>query len=129
MAFIIGGFATITINSASIYRPNELQLEREDVYAGEYVTCTGKIIADVIGWKYSDMEMEWDTLPASQMAVLTGLSGVNTLTFTDSSGSHTENFVRLGFTEAPTRFTGYDGQPVWKNVKLKVRFVDVHSYE
>lgn len=127
MAFKIGNYGTITIGSSSIFKPNEMELEREDVYAGEYTTCTGKIIADVIGWRYADIDLEWDTLPDSQLAVLTAMSGKTTLTFTDSDGTHTEDIIRLGFVGAPTRYTGYDGNPVWKDVKLKVRFINVHT--
>lgn len=127
MAFKIGNYETITIGSSSIFKPNEMELEREDVYAGEYTTCTGKIIADVIGWRYADTDFEWDTLPDSQLAVLTSMSGATTLTFTDSDGTHTEDIIRLGFVDTPTRYTGYDGLPVWKDVKLKVRFINVHT--
>lgn len=120
-------FETITINESEIYRPNDFKLEREDVYAGEYVTCTGKTIADRIGWKYADTTLSWDAIPNSQMAVLTGLSGQGTITFADSDGNHTETFIRAGFENTPTRFTYDDGSVVWKDVNLNIRFINAHN--
>lgn len=127
MAWKIGNYETITIGSSSIFKPNEMELEREDVYAGEYTTCTGRVIADLIGWRYADTDLSWDTLPDDQLAVINSLSGATTITFTDSDGTHTENIIRLGYVNAPTRYTGYDGEKVWKDVTMKVRFINVHN--
>jgi len=120
-------YNTITINGSEIFRPSEFDLKREDVYSGEYTTCTGAIIADRIGWRYSDIELKYDTLPDAQMSVLFAMSGANTLTFTDSDGSHTETVIRLGFTNTPTRFTAYDGSVLWKDVAVNLRFINVHN--
>lgn len=127
MAFYVEQYDTIQIGSSSILKPNELEFEREDVYAGEYTTCTGHVIADLIGWRYADTELTWDSLPDEQLAILTGLSGKTTITFADSDGTHTEDIIRLGYVNAPTRYTGYDGKKVWSNVQMKVRFINVHN--
>ena len=63
-------FNTITIDNEQIFRPSDFDLKREDVYAGEYTTCTGAVIADRIGWRYSDIELKYDTLPDDQMQTL-----------------------------------------------------------
>ena len=117
---------TIRINGHDIYRPNEFTPAREDVYAAEYTTCTGKMIADRIGWKYSDMTLSWDTLPQAMLDVLLGMSGESTLVFSDSDGEHTEKIIRGAFTNMPTRFTGLDGKAAWQNIAVEVRFIDVH---
>ena len=124
---MIGIFNDIVIDGVRVFRPNNMPLQREDVYAGEYTTCTGKLIADRIGWRYADMSLEWDTLTDEMLSALIGLSGSFTITFTDSDGSHTEQVIRDEFTNTPTRFTGYNGASVWKDVGLKVRFLNVHN--
>ena len=120
-------FETIMIGSDEILRPNEFELQREDVLRGEYTSCTGKTIADRIGWKYSDMSLKWDMLPNDQMAILAGLSGSETMTFADSDGSHSEEFIRTGFKNTPTRVTGPNGQIVWTDVEMGVKFLNVHN--
>ena len=124
---MIGIYNTITIDNVEFIRPSNFQLSREDIYQAEYQTCTGKTIADRVGWKYSDMELAWDTLPDDKMAVLTGLDGAVELAFTDSDGAQTENVMRLGFANTPTRHTLYDGTVIWKDVRIKLRFIDAHG--
>ena len=123
---MIGVFETITINGVTFLRPNNFNLRREDVLAGEYTTCTGKLIADRIGWKYSDMTLAWDTLPQAMLDVLTGLTGAVEMKFTDSDGLHTETIIRGAFTNTPTRLTAYDGSVLWRDVAVEVRFINVH---
>lgn len=126
---MIGVFNTITIDGVEIFRPNEMVIQREDVYAGEYTTCTGKIIADKIGWRYEDMDLSWDTLTLDMIDALTDVSGPFDITFTDSDGSHTESVIRLQFSNVPTRFTSPSGEACWKDVQMKVRFINVHPYQ
>ena len=119
-------FNMITIDGTNIYRPNDMVLSREDVYAAEYTTCTGKTIADVIGWKYADTSLEWDILPDEMMTVLLRMSGESEIVFTDADGTHTESVIRTGFSDAPTRFTRDDGSIIWKDVRLNISFINIH---
>ena len=64
---MIGVFNNITINGTEIYRSNGFTLSREWIYAGEIVTCTGKVCADVVGWRYSNLQLQWDNLPQDQL--------------------------------------------------------------
>ena len=121
-----GIFDTIKIDSYDVIAPNDLELRREDVYAAEYTSCTGKTIADKIGWKYADTTLEWDTLPEAQLNILTAISGPFTLAFTDSDGAQTETAIRLGFRNTATRFTDDNGDTVWRNVEMEVAFINVH---
>ncbi len=123
---MIGIFNTIKINGTEILRPNDFELKREDVYAGEYTTMTGKMIADRIGWKYSDMSLKWDMLPDNQLAVLAGITGTATLKFTDSDGEHTESVIRGSFGKTATRLTK-NGQSIWKDVELEIMFINTHN--
>lgn len=125
---MIGVFNTIMIGNTEVFRPNDMDIKREDVYRGEYTTCTGKIIADRIGWRYSDMRLKWDTLTTNMLDALLS-SWQFEITFEDADGIHTEQVIRDGYTNTPTRFTGYNGEPVWKDIEMGVRFINVHTDE
>ena len=124
---MINNLNTITINNVEIFRPNDFTPEREDVYAGEYTTCTGKTVADRIGWKFSDMSLEWDMLTADMMSTITSLPGSFDITFTDSDGSHTATVIKTGFANTATRLTDNFNNVIWKNVKLNISFIDAHN--
>lgn len=108
--------------------PNNFSPQREHVYAAEITTCSGKTIADRIGWKYADMTMEWGTLPQDQLAILLAMDGTDTLAFTDVDGtSASEDVFPLSNVWIGTRYLGEDGQPLWRDVKMTIRFVNVHT--
>ena len=123
----LGIIGTIYINGRQVFRPNDFEIRREDVYAGEYTSCTGRILADKIGWKFSDMTMKWDILPDADLAYLTTLSGPFALKFRDNDGAHTETVIRRGFTNTPTRITGPEGSKIWTGVEMEVTFINVHN--
>lgn len=120
-------FNHIKINGNDIYRPNDFTPERTDVYAAEFETMTGKIRADLIGWKYADMTMQWDSLPEDQLHVLMNMIGNCTIEFNDSEGKQIENIARKSAVEVATRHIGPDGKPLWKNVSVAIRFLDAHN--
>lgn len=123
---MIGIFDTITINGTEVYRPNEFDVKREDVYAGEYVSLTGKTIADRIGWKYSDMTLKWDALTDAMLQALIDLDGSFSISFEDSDGQHTEQVIRRGFTNTPTRVTGPNGTKIWTGLEMEISFLNTH---
>ena len=125
---MIGVFNTIRINSTDILAPNDFQPAREDVYAGEITTCTGKLIADRIGWKYADMSLEWDTLPQADLMVLIGVSGMFNLTFTDVDGTTvTESAIPKSRVYTGTRYTDQNGNVVWRDVQFGITFVNTQN--
>lgn len=126
---MIGVFNTIKINNVDILRPSNFELKRTDVFAGEYTTMTGATIADRIGWKYSDMSLKWDTLPHDQLMTLAGLSGAVTLEFDDSDGSHSEQIIRGEFGNTATRFTDSNGDALWRDVSVNIRFLNAHPFD
>ena len=121
-------FNTITIDSKTYYRPNGFTPAREYVYAGEITTCTGKTVADLVGWKYSDITLEWDSLPQSQLENLLAMNGTEvTLTFTDVDGTTASESV-IPLTHSMTATRSYNnGNPVWKEVETSLRFINVHN--
>lgn len=121
-------FNMIKINGADVIRPNDFTPERTDLYAAEITTMSGKKIADLIGWKYGDMTLQWDALPEAQLQTLLSMSGTNTLQFLDADGvEHTENIIRVSEIASATRFDGPEGSPLWKNVTIAISFLDAHN--
>ena len=130
-------FTTVMINDTLLPRPNDFSPTKENVYAAEYTTCTGKKIADYIGWRWADMTFEWDYLPASLLNVLLGLSTTTTIKF-DMPTSYTSNTKKLSYTTYEEEVIlrnrvmvgsrGRDpyGNEIWHDVKLEVSFTNVH---
>lgn len=117
----------ITINGNQILRPPAFAPQIEDIYAGEYTTCTGKTVGDVVGWKYSDATLTWDALPQSSVDVLIAMSGENSLTFVSPSGTTTtETVIRDSVVQLQNRNT-IRGEVWWKNVSVQIRFVNAHN--
>lgn len=123
-------FNTIKLGNNELYRGNDFTLQREYIYAGEYETCTGRRIADIVGWRYSDMTISWDNLPADQFAFVLGLTGQRVyLRFDNEQGTYVSEYViPQVISSQATRYTNpYDGSVVWKNVQLQIKFVNSHT--
>lgn len=116
----------ITIGGERLYKPPGFAPQIEDIYAGEYMTCTGKTVGDRIGWKWSDMTLEWDALPQSMVDILVGLSGAATLVFDSPLGTQTEQIIRSSAVQLRNRNT-IRGETIWRNVSVSIRFIDAHS--
>jgi hypothetical protein len=110
----------------AVRKPVDFAPQREDVYAGEYTTCTGAIKADRIGWKYADLTLSWDALPQDDVDILLGITSGNTLTWDDIDGTTiTENIIRTSVVGLKHRNT-VRGTTWWRDVTMEVRFIDVH---
>lgn len=129
---MIGIYNTIKINNNEIFRPNSFTLNREDIYAAEITTCTGKRLADLIGWRYEDLDLKWDTIPDDQLQKLMQMFGraTHTIEFVDETGTTVTETVILRNTSATiTRHTGEDGSVLWSGISAKVQFINSHRYE
>lgn len=117
----------IAINGNEIRRPPEFSPQIEDIYAGEYTTCTGKTVGDRVGWKYSDTTLTWDALPQSEVDYIVAMQGSCTFEFVNQSGTITsENIIRSGAVMLQHRYT-IRGETWWKNVSVDIRFIDAHN--
>lgn len=116
----------IYINGSALPKPVNFMPAREDVYAGEYTTMTGKTIADRIGWKYSDIDLQWDALKQSDINKLIGLTNTATLKFDDVDGEHTESVIRTSAVSLRNRNT-VDGVVWWRDVSVNLKFINTHN--
>lgn len=126
---MIGVFNTITIDGTEVYRGNDFTLQRENIYAGEIETCTGKRCADLVGWRYADLTVSWDTLPQEQLLSILGLSGeAVAMTFESETGDVvTEQVIPTAITSTATRYTLPDGSALWQGISLGIRFIEAHN--
>lgn len=126
---MIGVFNTITINGEEIFRGNEFTLSREYIYAGEYETCTGKRVGDIVGWRYADLSLTWDNLPQSQLQKVIGLNGsAVAMTFSNEFNENvTEMVIPTVTTAQVTRLTDPQGNVAWSGIGLTLKFINAHN--
>lgn len=126
---MLGIYNSITINGNTIYQGNDFTLSREYLYAGEIETCIGKRCADLVGWRYEDVTIEWDALPDSQLQDILSLTGAEVnFTFGDAEGNTvTEAVIPVVIATTATRFTDPQGNSIWKDVGLKLQFINAHN--
>lgn len=120
---------TMTIRQTSFVlpRPANFNVQREDIYAGEYVTCTGATKADRIGWKYSDLDLEWDALEQGYVEALIALTGQATLIFDDPEHDTIEESIVRSSAVATRHRSTLNGVYWWTDVKCSIRFIDAHN--
>lgn len=117
----------IAIDGEEIYRPPTFAPQMQDLYAGEYTTCTGRIVGDRIGWKYADMTLSWDGLPQSMVDILIGMSGEAELEFEAPDGTiATEPIIRTSVVQLRNRNT-IRGEVFWLDVSCEIRFIGAHN--
>lgn len=120
-------FNTITVDGTEVFRPNDFTLQRENVYAAEIETCTGKRIADLIGWRYSDLTLNFDWLPQDKLSALLAIQGEVSMTFgNEIEETVTETVIVKTSAATVTRLTAPDGQVAWKGIQLEVQFINAH---
>ena len=118
---------TITQSGFTLPRPLNFAIQREDIYAGQYTTCTGATRADRIGWKYSDMTWSWDGMKQSDVEKLCGLTGECTLIFDDPSGDTIEeSFIRSSVVSMRCR-NKFEDEYWWTGVSCSISFIDSHT--
>lgn len=119
----------MNINGYDIPYPNDFSPSKVPNIINEMVTLTGKVVADVNGWRYGDVTLEWDTLLDSDLQNL--LAAISdpwfTVTFKDIDGAeHTVNAVLRGRANVKTPIF-YNGATVWKDVTVPLSFPDCYE--
>lgn len=116
----------IIINGTQIYKPPNFSPQIEDIYAGEYETCTGKRVGDRVGWRWSNITLTWDALPQEMVDVLVNMSGEGTMVFDAPQGTFTEAVIRSSAVQLRNRNT-IRGETWWRNVSVELRFINAHN--
>lgn len=121
----------MTINGRSVPYPNDFSLEKVPNIVNEITTLTGKVVADVNGWRYGDTDLSWGTLLDQDLQNL--LAAISDrefqVTFLDIDGSqHTVNAVLRGRANVKTPMF-HNGAVVWKDVSITLSFPDCYEDE
>ena len=119
----------ITIDGKDIPYPNNFTLQKVPNIVNEMTTLTGKVVADVNGWRYADTDLEWDTLLDEDLQNLLAAIAYNTfpITFYDIDGmEHTVTAVLKGRANVKTPMF-YKGATVWKDVSVSLSFPDCYG--
>lgn len=119
----------MNINGYDIPYPNNFSPSRVPNIVNEMVTLTGKVVADVNGWRYGDTDLAWDTLLDADLQNL--LAAISdpwfTVTFVDIDGAeHTVNAILKGRANVKTPIF-YNGATVWKDVTVPLSFPDCYE--
>lgn len=121
----------LTINGYQVPYSNDLQLQKVPNIVNEMTTLTGKVVADINGWRYADTTLSWDTLLDQDLQNL--LTAISTneflIEFIDIDGAtHSVNAVLKGRTNVKTPIF-HNGQTVWKDVSVALSFPDCYEDE
>ncbi len=119
----------MNINGFDIPYPNDFAPAKVPNIINEMVTLTGKVVADVNGWRYGDVTLSWDTLLDADLQNLLAAIGDSTfpITFVDIDGAeHTVNAVLRGRANIKTPIF-YNGATVWKDVSVPLSFPDCYE--
>lgn len=118
----------ITINGQDIPYPNDFELQKIPNIVNEMTTLTGRVVADVNGWRYADAELSWGTLLGEDLQnLLTAIAKSEfEVSFLDIDGNiRTVNAVLRGRANVKTPMF-HNGVTVWKDVKITLSFPDCY---
>ena len=119
----------ITINGYDIPYPNDFQLQKVPNIVNEITTLTGKVVADVNGWRYGDTTLSWGTLLDGDLQnLLAAISASSfTVTFKDIDGvDHSVTAVLRNRANVKTPMF-HRGKTVWRDVSVQLSFPDCYE--
>ena len=118
----------ITINGQDIPYPNDFELQKIPNIVNEMTTLTGRVVADVNGWRYADAELTWGTLLGEDLQNLLAAIAKTEfeVSFLDIDGNiRTVSAVLRGRANVKTPMF-HNGVTVWKDVKITLSFPDCY---
>lgn len=119
----------IAINGYDIPYPNDFTLQKVPNIVNEITTLTGKVVADVNGWRYGDTELQWGTLLDGDLQnLLAAISAPSfTVSFKDIDGAdHTVTAVLRNRANVKTPHF-HRGETVWRDVSIQLSFPDCYE--
>lgn len=121
----------IKVNGISIPYANDVSMGTEPNIVSEITMLSGDVKADINGWRYSDITLNWDYLTPNDLTILLSetdpMNGTFSFTFIDAEyGEKTINAIRKGGVQKKTQFKHIDGKPVFSNISLNLSFPDCY---
>lgn len=121
----------ITINGQQIPYPNDFAPQKVPNIVNEMTTLTGKVVADINGWRYADTSLQWDTLLDEDLqSLLTAIGSPSfEITFLDIDGTEqTVSAVLKGRANVKTPLYN-NGVTIWKEISVDLSFPDCYEDE
>lgn len=120
----------IRLNGIEFPYPNGFTMQREANIVSSITTMTGRIIADVNGWRYRAQTLNWGVLMPDKLQQLMDIvAGVEfDLTFID--GTEGEKTIKAIATSSTLRKTIHhfeNGVPIFNDVSMEVTFPDAYN--
>lgn len=120
----------IKVNGIPIPYGNNVAMSMTPNIVGEATTLAGNVIGDINGYRYDDITLNWEYLKPYELQVLleeTGpMLGTFDFTFKDpEEGEKTITAIRANVSQQKTQFKHIDGEPVWTNISMTLRFPEV----
>lgn len=117
----------IELDGLRVPYPNSFKMERVPNKVAELTTMSGRNIADINGWKYSDTTLQWDTLLDQDLQnLLDAISSFSfTLKFNDIDGEHIVNAILTSRVNTKSRYKR-GGEIVWRDVNITLSFPDCY---
>lgn len=123
----------IKINNIEIPHPLNFAMQPAPNINNEYVTLDGETVADICGYKYADVTLEWEYLKESDLQNLltqtNTSSGLFDFTYEDvEDGVKTIKAYRTSLTTQETRSRDANNNIIWRNIKMGVTFPNSTGY-
>lgn len=120
---------TVTINGQVLPAPSKVPFSKVPNIVAELQTMSGKVVADVNGWRYADVQLTWPAMTQDDLAKL--ITATNAPSFVvklpSTNGLVTLNAILKGFSRAKVRYKN-DGSYVWEDVSIDLSFPDARSF-
>lgn len=116
------------LNGMRIPYPNNFEMKPKINKVALITTLSGDEYADVNGWKYQPITMQWDTLFDEDLNNLLAIANSDTfmMTFIDLDGQeHTETAVFESRVSVKTPLKR-NGKIVWSGISVEVSFPKCH---
>lgn len=120
----------IKVNGIPIPYANSVVMATTPNIIGEVTTLAGNMIGDINGYRYDDATLTWDYLKPEELLTLleeTGpMQGTFEFTFKDpEEGEKSLKAIRVNISQQKTQLKHIDGEPVWTNISMTLRFPEV----
>lgn len=115
------------INTTELPDPAGFRVEREDIYAGEYVSQTGKQFADVVGWRYAPITLTWEVLQDAELQAILSAGNAFNVTFIDPEKGEVTTAAKRTRIGATHKRRYWKEQVAWLDFSMEVIFIDAYT--
>lgn len=125
----------IKVNGHPIPYPNSLTMAKEPNIVDEFIALNGQKLYDINGWRYADVDLEWDYLYEEDLQTLLQETdpkyqphGAFDFEFIDpQEGMKLITAVRTSVAPVKTPMRDREGNRVWTDLKISLTFPECYQ--